>query len=777
LKVDSLNNLWIGSKLGLSHFDPVLEKFENYPLTILNTSLCVYAIEEIGSDFLALGCDGGVAFFNKKTKQYDYQHVFGREKVNDLYYSGNNTLIVATTQGLFSFNIKTKSIKAIASSLANTWIQSITAKGDGYFWVATEGKGLYLINSENDLKCIYTHNPSEDNSLSSDFVRKVCYDFEGKLWIGTFNGLNVLNERTGTFQKYFHNELDVQSISQNSIRSIFMDSQGGMWMGTYFGGINYHHALKDRFKHKKSIPSINSLNDRVISCIVEDPSGDIWIGTNDNGVNIMNIDKENSFRYFRYKENNPLSLQSNNIKCILSVNTSEALVASHGGGLALLNKQTGKAKNWLTTNSAITSNNVYSIIKANNVYWIGTLNGICFFDGSDFIQYNDDKNLQAFFKDKSITYLKKDTKDRVWIGTSRGLFSYSLKTNELKSYYHTKNQNSISSDNITCIIEDKKQRIWIGTENGLNRFNEKQAQFTIFTENDRLSNNFIHGIIEDDYNRLWVSTNNGMTCLEQDSKVIRNYYDTDGLQSNQFTAYSFCKTTKGIFLFGGINGITLFTPDKLMDNPFSPKPEIIDLKLFNKRVYPGDETKILSESISKTKEIKFSSSQNVFSLNFVSLNYLASKGNQFAYKLEGFDKDWYITNKREVSYSNLSPGKYIFKVKSANNDGKWNNDPKELIIFIQPVWYKTWWALIIWAGLLAGLIYIVIRILSARGKMRTEIEYQKLEHQRMEEMNELQLRFFINISHEFRTPLTMILSPLQEIIDRGVANPWMRQQL
>lgn len=777
LKVDSLDNLWIGSKLGLSHFNPVLEKFENYPLTILNSPLCIYAIEDIADGNLALGCDGGVAFFNKKTKQYDYQHVFGREKVNDLYYSGNNTLIVATTQGLFSFNIKTKSIKAIVSSLSNSWTQSITPKGNGDYWVATEGKGLYLINSDNEIKKVFNHNPSDKNSISSDFVRKVCYDFEGKLWIGTFNGLNIINERTGIIEKYYHNELDAQSISQNSIRSIFMDSQGGMWMGTYFGGINYHHALKDRFKHIRSIPSVNSLNDRVISCIVEDPSGDIWIGTNDNGVNIMNIDKDNSYRYFKYSESNPLTIQSNNIKCILPVNTNEALVASHGGGLALLNKQTGKARNWLTTNSAIVSNNVYSVVKANGLYWIGTLSGLCFFDGTGFLQYEDDKNLETFFKDKAITYLMKDTKDRVWIGTSRGLFSYSLKTNELKSYYHTNNPKSISSDNITCIIEDKKQRIWIGTENGLNRFNEKHAQFTIFTENNRLSNNFIHGIIEDDYNRLWVSTNNGLTCLEQDSKVIRNYYDTDGLQSNQFTTYSFCKTSKGIFLFGGINGITLFTPDKLMDNPFSPKPEIIDLKLFNKRVYPGDGTKILSESISKTKEIRFSSSQNVFSLSFVSLNYLASKGNKFAYKLEGFDKDWYITNKREVSYSNLSPGKYIFKVKSANNDGKWNNEPKELIILIQPVWYKTWWALIIWAVLLAALIYIVIRILSARGKMRNEIEYQKLEHQRMEEMNELQLRFFINISHEFRTPLTMILSPLQEIIDRGVANPWMRQQL
>ncbi|MGL5786077.1 MAG: hybrid sensor histidine kinase/response regulator transcription factor [Bacteroidales bacterium] len=777
LEIDSTGNLWIGSKLGLSQFDTKKQTFENYPLTILNLPLCIYDIEQINSEYLALGCDGGVAFFNMRTRQFDYQHVFGREKVNELYYTGNNTLIVGTTQGLFSFNIKTKSIKAIVPNLSNTWIQEIYPKNNGEYWVATEGKGLYLINANNEIKTAYKHDPSNANSLSSDFVRTISYDFEGKLWIGTFNGLNVLNERTGSFQKYYHNEHDAQSISQNSVRSIFMDSQGGMWMGTYFGGINYHHALRDRFKHIRSIPSLNTLNDRVISCIVEDPSGEIWIGTNDNGVNITNLDKENSFRYFRTKENNHSSLQSNNIKCIYPISENEALVGSHGGGLARVNKNTGHVINWLKSNSSIVSNNVYSIIKTDDVYWIGTLNGLCFFDGEGMVKYKNDKNLESFFNDKPITYLMKDTKDRVWIGTARGLFCYNLKSNELKSYYHSSAQRSLSSDYITCIIEDRKQRVWIGTENGLNRFNDKNGNFQVYDEKKGLSNSFVHGVIEDDYNRLWISTNNGLTCLEQDSKVIRNYFDTDGLQSNQFTTYSFCKTSKGLFLFGGINGITLFSPDKLMDNPFSPKPEIIDLKLFNKSVVPGDETELLSKSISLTDKVEFSASQNVFSLRFVSINYLATKGNTFAYKLEGFDKDWYVTTNREVSYSNLSPGKYIFKVKSANNDGKWNNDPTELTIVINPVWYRTWWALIIWGFLFIILIYIVIHIMSARARMQNEIEYQKLEHHRMEEMNELQLRFFINISHEFRTPLTMILSPLQEIIDRGVANPWMRQQL
>lgn len=230
-------------------------------------------------------------------------------------------------------------------------------------------------------------------------------------------------------------------------------------------------------------------------------------------------------------------------------------------------------------------------------------------------------------------------------------------------------------------------------------------------------------------------------------------------------------------LFGGVNGITSFRPETLIDNPYAPKPVINKLFVHNKEVLPDDETGILKESITYVNRITLSSSQNSFAISFVVSNYIAGKHNTFTYKLEGYDNVWYKQNDISlVSYSNLPAGDYTFCIKAANNDGKWNEEPAILHIHILPVWYSTWWALSLFALSFALLVFGIVRFFWLRKSMQAEIRMERLDKEKREEISQMKIRFYVNISHELRTPLTLIVAPLQELLDR-ISGHWEHEQL
>ena len=283
--------------------------------------------------------------------------------------------------------------------------------------------------------------------------------------------------------------------------------------------------------------------------------------------------------------------------------------------------------------------------------------------------------------------------------------------------------------------------------------------------------------MEDSYSRLWISTNQGLSCFNPDSQKLRNFTIIDGLQSNQFNARAYCRISNGNMLFGGINGITSFRPETLIDNPYTPKPIINKLFVFNKEVLPNDETGILKENIENVDQITLKASQNSFSISFVVSNYIAGKHNTFSYKLEGYDKEWYKQNDiSPVSYSNLSAGNYTFLLKAANNDGKWSKEMAVLHVKVLPIWYRTWWALSIFILSFILLILIIFRFFWLRKSMQTEIRMEMLDKEKREEISQMKIRFYINISHELRTPLTLIVAPLQELLS-SVTGHWEREKL
>lgn len=809
---DDLNNLWVATADGLNKYDGY--RFTIYRNNARNSnslqSNFVRSLKYIGNNKLIVGTKLGVSLYNIASNVFinfplndevisitrkDDTHYYiltphsihcldtEAEKIDFLYESGDLTF--------FSSNIYKEKL-AVGSNIGlhffenaqiqpcflgiNAMVQDIV-EYQNKLCVATEGKGLFFYD-EHGQQSHLMPTAGDGQGLLSPFVRDLEVDSYGRLWIGTMDGLSVYNPQKNNFYNYRYDPSRNNSIRHNSIRKIYKDNQNGMWLGTYFGGLNYYHPLQNQFGLITNIPYTNSLNDNVISCIVEGADQELWIGTNDKGVN--HLDRR-SGKYTYFSTSN--GLLSNNIKAIILEN-GIAYVGSHGGGMSAINVKTKQVYTYTARNSALLSDNVYAFVKDNKGrIWVGTLNGLQIFDPqtktfSSLSSLNaigeNPHNDIATLSERSIYSLYVDSRDRIWIGTEYGIYCYSQNNNLIKSYDLIDKGQRIR---VYSFLEDVDGNMWIGMQSGLILLHDKDESFKLFTTEDGLPNNNVFGILQDDYKRLWISTNAGLASFYSDLEWVRHYTVKDGLQSNQFNVYSYCRTSTGEMFFGGINGINHFYPEQLIDNPYTPEPVISEIKVYNKAILPNDDTEILKFDISLTNKIELKANENSFSLLVTVPNYLSDKHNIFSYRLVGEDDDWItVQESNAITYSNLKAGSYKFEVKAGNGDGKWNNNPVTLNIVINPFWWESPWFRLIALSSLILFVVLGFRIYKNRLKMKSELELERLTQKSKEEINETKLRFFINISHEFRTPLSLILSPLKELLDK-TTEKWSRKQL
>lgn len=779
LKTDSQGRVWIGTYEGLSLYDADKDRFYNFAYMKNGKKMPVNKIVEISKKLLLIYTDKKLALFNVTTQTFTdtllNPKLFAITP-NSISQQGDN-IYIGSDEGLFSYSISRNTLVEIApETFKNKHILPVLQQSPTQLWVGTEGYGLYLINPQNGEVKNYSNIPGGMNKLSSNYVRVLALDSQDRLWVGTINSLNIYQKETDTFITYRSNPLRKGSLSQTSVRSIYQDSQGGMWIGTFFGGLNYYHPLKNRFKNVQSIPDCNSLNNNIVNYIVEDSHQNLWIGTNSGGVNFYNT-KTNLFTHYTYEN----GLGSNDVKVIyVDENRDKVYIGAHAGGLSILDRKSGRIETFKDLgSSAIAARSIYAIVPAENGdFWLGTLGGVVRFNPlkKTFTPVVHEKNGKSFGSTRIVTVFR-DSKNRLWFGTEVGLAVYQDKQNELQSLSLLPSNSSLNQRFVNCICESNDNIFWIGTRNGLYRFDETKMEIKQYTISDGLPNNVVHGILEDSYGKLWISTDKGLSYFQPETGYFRNFTSNDGLQSNQFSTSAYCRTKNGEMYFGGINGITTFSPEQLADNPYTPSVMITRLRLFNKVVRPDDENGILVKDISKTNAITLTASQSMFSLEFVVSNYIAGNHNTFAYMLEGYDKEWYYsTSLRTVSYSNLPQGTYRFLVKAANNDGKWNENPTELEITVLPVWYKTWWAILLFIIAFIAVVAFIFRYFWMRKSMETQLQIERMDKEKQKEVNEMKLRFFINISHELRTPLTLILAPLQDIIDK-INDTWIHKQL
>ena len=782
VKTDSQGRVWIGTRDGLSRYDEEKDIFQNFFYEKNGKHLQVNGIEEISPELLLISTPEGLIMFDIKESKFrddSFSTAMHKTIASTLYRQDDQIYIGTSTDGLYTYSITQKTFEKVIPILGTKQIQAILQQSPTRIWVATEGAGLFLINPKTKEIKNYLHSPSNPKSISSNYIRSLAMDSQNRLWIGTFNDLNIYHEGTDSFASYSSNPVENGSLSQRSVRSIFMDSQGGMWLGTYFGGLNYYHPIRNRFKNIRNIPYKNSLSDNVVSCIVEDKDKNLWIGTNDGGLNLYNPITQRFTSYTLQEDESARGIGSNNIKAVyVDEKKSLVYIGTHAGGLSILHRNSGQVENFNQRNSQLVNENVYAILPdGEGNLWLGTLSALVRFnpEQQSFTTIEKEKDGTPVVS-KQITTLFRDSHKRLWIGGEEGLSVFKQEGLDIQkaSILPVSNVTKLFTN---CIYEASNGIIWVGTREGFYCFNEKDKQIKRYNTTNGLPNNVVYGILEDSFGRLWLSTNRGISCFNPETEKFRNFTESDGLQSNQFNTASYCRTSVGQMYFGGINGITTFRPELLLDNPYTPPVVITKLQLFNKVVRPDDETGILTKNISETKSITLKSWQTAFSIEFVVSNYISGQHNTFAYKLEGYDKEWYyLTDSRTVSYSNLPQGTYQFLVKAANSDGKWNPIPTALEIIVLPIWYKTWWALLIFFATFAGFITFVFRFFWMRKSMEAQLEIERRDKEHQEEINQMKMRFFINISHELRTPLTLILTPLQEIINK-ISDRWTRNQL
>ncbi len=668
---------------------------------------------------------------------------------------------------------------------------TVDPEGDLWIFAQDEALGVYHVHPATGTLQHYTATGPEPR-LSTNLVRAITPDDRGRVWIGTdHGGINILDKKNHTVQTIVNREDDPKSLRQNSVNALYKDDQGILWIGTYKRGISYYHENLLRFPrygHTGAGPGALPYSD--VNRFIEDDLGNLWIGTNGGGLIYFN---RATGTYTTYKNipGNPRSLSSNVIVSLWIDHQKTLWIGTYLGGL---NSFDGKSFTRYTHHpadpSSLAAASVWEIFEdSRQRLWIGTLNGgLDLLDTrtNTFAHYKT-SDPQAIHSDY-IAAITEDREGNIWIGTSLGIDVLSRARGRFLHYENEKNNpGSLSNNNVYDIREDAAGRIWIGTAGGLNRYDKKSKTFRAFTVADGLPHNAVLTILEDDQGHLWMSTPNGLSQLEirqppggKVTYAFRNYGEAEGLQAKQFNENAALKTRRGELVFGGASGFNIFTPGQLGRNTIPPQVVLTDFQLFNKSIHPDESVDgkiLLSAAITESQAIVLPPDKNVFSIEFAALNFFHPENNTYLYKLEGFDNDWLPADSRSrrVTFTNLDPGEYTFRVKAANNDGVWNEQGARLKITVLPPFWKTRTALLLYFLFVIAALLVTRKLIQQREKMKFMIEQERQEAARMHELDMMKIKFFTNVSHEFRTPLTLILTPLEKIL-RQATEPGQQQQ-
>ncbi len=810
--------IWLGTEDGLNRFDGYAFKGFHSDKNKINSlgSNYISSLLEDSKGNIWIGTDEGVFIFNPTTDKFSHfqnkvRGVSISSTVNNIVEDKSGNLWFATYgQGIFSYNLSTgvleqyRWINNSKSSPNYDFINYIYVDRNNQVWAAPKTPRNPLIAFDRKKNCFCLFDLKKNGQAQTDFsIYKIFEDSQHQLWLGTWNkgickldkktknvtqyltpektggilhiheiseysrnllligsddGLSLFNTKTLNHHLFTSSEIDPSALSDKFIYPIFKDHEGGLWVGTYFGGVNYvspNSGLFERYTHSRYV---NSVNGNIIGRFTEDKKGNIWIASDDGGLNKLNPETGQFSAYMPHPGKNGISYHNVHALCW---DDEKLWIGTYSGGLNVLNTKTGQFKLYNSVEgdpTTLDGGSNYAIYKdRSNRMWVTSMSGVNLYNRQA------DNFIRVKYFNATTIAITEDAKGFLWFATQgKGLFRFNPKDKRWTNYTSKQNsRQSLPSNQLNCLLADHKGRLWFGSSSGLCRYDYSNDRFIPITLN--APSNSICSIIEDQ-DMLWITTAKGLVRYDTRNGSCQVFTRSDGLLSDQFIANSGFKSSAGKIYIGTASGFNAFCPKNLVANKYVPKVAITNLEIFNKEVEVGPKS-ALTQSIGFVKQIDLSYKQNVFSLSYVALSYTTPEKNMYAYKLEGFDKDWnYVNRQHKATYTNLPAGEYVFRVKASNNDGLWNEQGASIKVVIHPPFWLTIWFKFIYAGLLiAGLIFLQ-KNTRRRAEHRHNEEIKELNQQKEKEVYDAKIQFFTMIAHEIRTPVSLIIGPLEKIM-------------
>lgn len=687
--------------------------------------------------------------------------------------SDNRIYIGTISSGVFVLDNK-KQVKHVINDCSE--VSYIFEDDKKRIWISTLADGIYKMERDGSIVNYHTNSNPNGTNISSNDARTICQDNNGSIWIGTYKGLNKLNSEKDVFTHYGSEKNSELYLSNESVWSLLKDAQGTIWVGTYFGGINYFnpdvnfytfHDLQNGIFQNKPFP--------VISHIIEYDANTLFLCTEGNGLIYYNL-RDRTYKVALLDKEYPTSIFANNIKATYYDSARKELwIGTHLGGVYVMNTGNRTIEKFPAIKPDWPKSNiVHAIIPYGDKLLIGTQNGL-------FVLDKTTKNFSLFSPKlhevvNFIQDIKIDKNQRLWIASNNGLYRYNLSNNKTEEYHYSESDpKSISHNNATKLLIDSKDRVWIATAGGgANLFDEKSNSFVRYNkETFGLINNYVSNLCESFLGKIILSTTKGLAILDVENNALSNLSMENGFPINSLYNGGMNVSSNGELYIAGMDGLISFFEEDLNSPHKNFKMNLVNLWVNNTEVIPNDKTGILKKSLLYTDKIRLSAKQRMLTVEFASDNYIQANYAYYRYKLEGFSDTWteLLKGSEKLSFMNLSPGKYRLVVEGILRDDASLVDSISLFITISPPIYNTWYAYLLYSFLIGLIIWRLVLASRAKLILKTSLDYEKKEKENLEKTNQSKLRFFTNISHEFRTPLTLIRSQIDMLLQMHDIKP------
>lgn len=818
--------IWIGTEIGMQRYDGY--RFQNFINDIgirsnLQNSIIKDLVVDRKGKIWAATWGAGISIFDTEDYGfYDFEknlienHESYHKSIQCLSHNRDDSFWIGTHKGLVYYSAKDSLINVYRSepgnnkSISDNWIMQIIDYGnDNFYFVGADGALNYYRSDSDDFKRINIVKTGSTRTIPIYCAYKYTKQY---LFLGTSQGTYLYDIQSGNYYPLVAKTNGNNLLEKNQITGMYYKDDNEIWVATLGHGLFQISVNKDKEQRVFIEEVKNVVPEILVNDVFTDEQGNVWIATFNNGIKLI-INKELCV--------STIDLETDPVYCVAKGNNNNLWIGTIGGGLYSYNMKT-HAFNQYTVSSGLSSNYIrYIYVDGTERLMIGTLNGLNVLDlSSESISvFSDEKGIL----NSEIVFISKDQNDNFWLGSvSNGLVYLDVEKNKVqaftpdpvptnvargntnvrsalfdnqgrlwvgiyggglnlfdvehekftKRYLHEPtDSNSIKDNFVLDLSIDDKNRIWIGTLGGFHQFDPDSETFINYPISGDITTSSVQAIIDDNNDHVWISTFNGLIVFNKSTESYIDLDQSDGLLNRVFVNGSKCRDKSGNLFFGSWDKkrkVVIINPENLSVNNDEPELKLVDFRLYNREVEIGKKGSPLNKHISKTKSISLKHNQTAITIDYVAINYIASENNKYAFKMEGLEEDWrYVGDQRVANYSNIAPGNYTFMVKASNNDEIWTSDPLELDIKVLPHPLKSDLAISIYLFLFILLNFFVIRFIKRFTENKHQIQVVEIERNKEKQLTQFKLQFFTNISHELRTHLTLIVSPINKLLQKG----------